>query len=180
MFKLRKKLKRFRSDEGGYSTAEFVIVATTFLTAFFWIFETGLIMTKQMMLERAIDMTVRDLRLYTVPPTKLPSENIYQWAKRKTCENALVFKDCEANLHLEMDTFNPATGYAKNYKCVDRAENDLNPLGVFTPNQRSEIMYIRACVRVDPMMPNGIALFPGVNDEGIPLVADTAFMNEPE
>ncbi|WGI21815.1 pilus assembly protein [Amylibacter sp. IMCC11727] len=180
MLKLRKKLKSFRSDEGGYSTAEFVIVATTFLTGFFWIFETGLIMTKQMMLERAIDMTVRDLRLYSIPPTQLETETTYQWAKRQTCENALVFKDCEENLHLEMDTFDPASGYAKNYKCVDREENDLNPLGAFTPNQRSEIMYIRACIRVDPMMPNGIALFPGVNEEGIPLVADTAFMNEPE
>lgn len=180
MLKLRTHLKGFRSDEGGYSTAEFVIVATTFLTAFFWIFETGLVMTKQMMLERSLDMTVRDLRLYSIPPTKLESETIYEWAKRKTCENALVFKDCEANLALEMDVFDPASGYAKNYKCVDREENDLNPLGAFTPNQRSEVMYIRACIRIDPMMPNGIALFPGVNDDGIPLVADTAFMNEPE
>ena len=180
MLNLLRKMKGFREDERGYSSVEFVIVATTFLTGFFWIFETGLIMTKQMMLERAIDMTVRDLRLYSTPPTKLESETIYQWAKRATCENALVFKDCEENLHLEMDSFDPSAGYAKNYKCVDRAQNDLNPLGVFTPNQRSEIMYMRACIRVDPMMPNGIALFPGVNNEGVPLVADTAFMNEPE
>lgn len=180
MLNLRPKLNRFCSDENGYSTAEFVIVATTFLTAFFWTFETGLIMTKQMMLERSLDMTVRDFRLHSVPPSKLASETMYEWAKRKTCENALVFKDCEANLHLEMDAFDPATGYAKDYKCVDREENDLNPLGAFAPNQRSEVMYIRACIRIDPMMPNGIALFPGVNDEGIPLVADTAFVNEPD
>ena len=180
MLKLIKKLRSFRSDERGYSSVEFVIVATTFLTGFFWIFETGLIMTKQMMLERAIDMTVRDLRLYSSPPTKLSAETIYEWAKRQTCENALVFADCEENLHLEMDTFDPASGYAKTYKCVDRSVPDLTPLGVFTPNQRSEIMYIRACIRIDPMMPNGIAMFPGVDDKGIPLVADTAFMNEPE
>jgi len=180
MLKILKNLRSFRQDEDGYSTAEFVIVATTFLTGFFWVFETGLIMTKQMMLERAIDMTVRDLRLHSSPPGRNAGETIYQWAKRKTCDNALVFKDCEANLHLEMDVFDAATGYAKSYKCVDREKNDLNPLGVFTPNQRSEIMYLRACIRIDPMMPNGIALFPGVNDKGIPLVADTAFMNEPE
>lgn len=180
MLKLLRNFRKFRADERGYSSVEFVIVATTFLTGFFWIFETGLIMTKQMMLERAIDMTVRDLRLYSNPPTQQDGETIYQWAKRTTCENAYVFKDCEENLHLEMDVFDPSSGYAKNFKCVDREANDLNPLGVFTPNQRSEIMYIRACIRVDPMMPNGVALFPGVNDKGVPLVADTAFMNEPE
>lgn len=180
MLKMFKWHRKFRDDEDGYSSVEFVIVATTFLTGFFWIFETGLVMTKQMMLERAIDITVRDLRLYSTPPTQLETETLYQWSKRTICENALLFEECEKNLHLEMAVFDPADGYAKDYKCVDREDEDLNPLGAFEPNQRSEIMYLRACIRVDPLMPNGVALFPGVNDEGIPLVADTAFMNEPE
>ena len=173
MLRLLKKLRRFRADECGYSSAEFTIVATTFLTGFFWVFETGLIMTKQMMLERALDITVRDLRLATSPTYT------HDYIKSEICDLALVLKDCSTNLYLEMDTFEPSSGYSKTYKCYDK-ENDVAPVTSWVPGARSEIVYMRACIVIDPMMPTGIALFPGTSSSGVPLVADTAFVNEPE
>ena len=168
-----KKLKSFRADQCGYSTAEFTIVATTFLTGFFWIFETGLIMTKQMMLERALDITVRDLRLSANPLYT------HEYIKNKICNLAIVFNDCNTNLLLEMDVVDLSTGYSKTYKCFDK-KNDFTPVTAWKPGDRQEIIYVRACIIVDPLMPNGIALFPGTSDAGIPLVADTAFSSEPE
>ncbi|WP_069298314.1 TadE/TadG family type IV pilus assembly protein [Neptunicoccus sediminis] len=173
MFKFINKLRGFRDDERGSSTAEFVIVATTFLTGFFWVFETGLIMTKQMMLERALDITVRELRLFASPLYT------HDFIKEEICDKALVFNDCSDTLFLEMDRFNPSVGYAKNYKCYDK-ENDIAPVTTWSPGSRNEIVYIRACIIIDPLMPNGIALFPGTSETGIPLVADTAFVNEPD
>lgn len=173
MFKLFKKIGRFRDDERGSSTVEFVIVATTFLTGFFWVFETGLIMTKQMMLERALDITVRDLRLYDSPLYT------HDYIKAEICELALVFNNCNKTLFLEMEKFDPSVGYAKNYKCYDK-ENDIAPVTTWTPGKRNEIVYLRACIIIDPLMPNGIAMFPGASSAGISLVANTAFVNEPE
>ena len=168
-----KKFRRFRRDEGGYSSAEFVIVATTFLTGFFWIFETGLIMTKQMMLERAVDMTVRQMRLASSPVFT------HDKIRDDICELAMIIDNCKQDLLLEMDVVDLDVGFTKDVKCRNK-EHDVTPVTVWTPGLRSEIVYMRACAIIDPMMPNGIALFPGVTAAGIPLFADTAFVNEPE
>jgi hypothetical protein len=162
----------FRADERGYSTAEFVIVATTFLTAFFWVFETGYIMTKQMMLERALDIAVRDLRLKANPLYT------HDYIRDKICDLALVFKDCSANLLLDMDVVDLNIGYSKTFSCYDK-KNDILPVTSWVPGQRQEIIYVRACIIVDPLMPHGLALFKGASETGVPLIADTAFVNEP-
>lgn len=168
-----KRLRRFRRNEDGYSSVELVICATTFMTGFFWVFETGLIMTKQMMLDRAVDIVVRDLRLYNSPTFT------HAYIKSRVCEISAVFKDCEQNLNIELDTYDQAAGYTKQFSCYDKRQ-DLSPVTAWNPGQRSEIIYLRACIIIDPMMPNGVALFPNVQETGIPLVSDTAFMNEPE
>ena len=173
MLNFMRKIRRFRRDEGGYSSAEFVVVATSFLTGFFWVFETGLIMTKQMMLERAVDITVRELRLYNNPLYT------HDYIKQQICDIALVFKDCETRLLLAMEPVDLATGYTKEFSCYDK-KNDVTPVTTWNPGLRQEIVYMRACIIVDPLMPHGIALFPNVSDQGVPLVADTAFANEPE
>lgn len=171
--KFFRNLRSFRADERGYSTAEFTIVATTFLTGFFWVFETGLIMTKQMMLERALDITVRELRLASSPTFT------HDYIKTKICSLALVFRECDTNMLLEMETFEPSSGFTQDYKCYDK-ENEITPVTNWQPGLRSEIVYMRACIIIDPMMPNGIALFPGSSAAGVPLIASTAFVNEPE
>lgn len=168
-----RKLRRFGRDDRGYSTVEFVICATTFLSGFFWVFETGLIMTKQMMLERAVDIVVRDLRLYNNPLYT------HDHIKKEICRLALIFEDCETRLLLELDTYDQAAGYTKEFSCYDK-KNDLSPVTTWRPGLRQEIVYMRACIIIDPMMPNGLALFPDVQETGVPLVADTAFMNEPD
>lgn len=168
-----KKWRRFRRDEGGYSSVELVVCATTFLTGFFWVFETGLIMTKQMMLERSLDIVVRDLRLYDSPTFT------HDYMKERICDLSLILNDCETNLVLELDVYDQAAGYTKEFSCYDK-EEEITPVTTWEPGLRQEIIYMRACIIIDPMMPNGVALFPNVQATGIPLVADTAFVNEPE
>ncbi|MCP5071792.1 MAG: hypothetical protein GY947_00670 [Rhodobacteraceae bacterium] len=165
------KILRFGRDERGYSSVEFVIVATTFLTGFFWVFETGLIMTKKMMLERAMDMTVREMRLGTLTETAEIKDRI--------CDLALVFKDCDDTLLLQSAIFDPDIGFDQTAVCIDREDPDAE-VGT-DPNYglASETVHLRACVIIDPLMPYGIALFPGASAKGIPLYADAAFANEP-
>lgn len=172
MKNLMKWLRQFRKNEDGYSTVELVICATTFLSGFFWIFESGLIMTKQMMLERSVDIVVRELRLTSSP------HHTHEYIKQQICERAFLLKDCTKQLNVELDTYDQAVGYTKTFSCYDK-EKDIAPVTAWQPGQRSEIVYLRACIIIDPMMPNGIALFPNVQSTGIPLVADTAFVNEP-
>ena len=166
-------LRKFRSDEGGYSTIEFLIVAMTFLSGFFWVFETGFILTKKVMLERALDMTVRELRLFSSPAFT------HDYIKTKICERALLLDDCEDNLLLELVVLDLDAGFSSSVSCVDK-ENDVTPVTTWRPGQRSEIVYMRACIVVFPMLNGGMAMFKDSATSGIPLFADTAFVNEPE
>ena len=165
-------LRRFRSDEGGYSTVEFVIVASTFLTGFFWIFETGLVLTKKIMLERAVDITVRELRLYSSP------DHTHDYIKDKICEYALVLDDCSTNLLLELEVLDLNTGFSNSIACVDK-EEDITPVTTWEVGQENEVIYMRACIIIYPILPTGLSMFLGTETSGLPLYSDTAFVNEP-
>lgn len=166
------RLRRKTRSESGASTVEFTICATVFLTGFFWVFESGLIMTKKMMLERALDMTIRDLRLATSP------DYTHDYLKAQICSHTSVFKNCEDNLLLELTPVNLDAGFTRTASCIDR-ENEVTPVTTWNQGEANEVVYVRACILVDPMMPEGIALFPGVTESGIPLFADSAYVNEP-
>ena len=64
--------------------------------------------------------------------------------------------------------------------CIDRTE-EVEPVINFNPGARSEIMFVRACVIVDPIFPGtGIgALLPVDRRGGYAIVTQRAFMNEP-
>jgi hypothetical protein len=172
MTNLLQLMRRFRKDEGGSSTVEFIIVAATFLTGFFWVFESGLILTKKVMLERALDMTVRELRLHSSPLFT------HDYIKTRICQEALLLDDCENNLLLELEVLDLSAGFSSSFSCVDK-ENDITPVTTWQPGQRNEIVYMRACVVVFPILTGAMSLFKDGATKGVPLVADTAFVNEP-
>jgi len=172
MFELLKRIRSFRHNEDGYLTIEFLIVASTFMTGFFWVFETGLIMTKQMMLDRAVDITVRELRLTT--------NDLYthDYIRDKICANASVFPNCADKLLLELVRVDLSVGFTPAARCIDRSV-DVIPVTEWSPGQENEVIYMRACMMVDTILPESVALFKGVTATGVPLVSDTAFVNEP-
>ncbi len=173
MTNLLQRLRLFRKNEEGYSSLEFVLVASTFLTGFFWIFEMGLLLTKEIMLERAVDMTVRELRLFSSPLFT------HDYIKQKICDRALLLDDCDSSLLLELEVLDLNVGFTTPIACVDK-ENDITPVTTWEPGQRNEIVYMRACVVVFPMLSQAFAMFDDTAVTGIELFADTAFVNEPE
>ncbi|HUS55891.1 MAG TPA: pilus assembly protein, partial [Thermohalobaculum sp.] len=64
--------------------------------------------------------------------------------------------------------------------CIDRTETIL-PTMAFSPGGRDRIMFVRACMIIDPIFP-GLGITLGLTKDssgGFQLVAYTAFMNEP-
>jgi len=163
---------RFGKDDRGSSTVEFIIVASTFLTGFFWVFDAGLMMTKKVMLERALDITVRELRLHSSPAYT------NDYIKEKICDRALLLNDCSHSLLLELEVVDLDAGVTSPVACIDK-EHDITPVTTWEPGQRNEVIYMRACVVVFPMLTGAMSLFKNSEVTGVPLVADTAFVNEP-
>lgn len=173
---LARGLGRLRRRQNGNATIEFVILFPVFMTLFVSSFELGILMTRQVMLERAVDLTVRDLRLGKWPTITADI------LKTSICEDAEIIPDCDNVLMLEMlpvqkpawNLPNPAA------TCVDRSAA-VQPVVTFQDGPENEMMMIRACVMIDPFFPGtGLALKMQENvGDGFALVSTSAFVYEP-
>ena len=176
---LYSKLRSFRQDSSGSAAVEFVLIAPIYFALMFSTFEAGWIMTKSMMLERGVDLTMRDLRLGKyLNPT-------HDQMKTIICGHTAMLKNCEDTMLLELVQINDASDFPTNTQCVERkASGDIIPTVTFDPtrgNREVETMFVRACVRIDPLAPGiGLALHLPKDDKGgVAMVSYGAFVNEP-
>ncbi|MBV1863949.1 MAG: pilus assembly protein [Rhodobacteraceae bacterium] len=179
MIWLAEKMRRLRSfarDEQGTSTVEFLIISPVLLASFFWMFEIGYVMIQQMMLDRALDMTVREMRLSD-------SESFTQnYITSAVCDKALIFADCNESLVLELTPIATAADIPNSsISCVNRADS-VTPVTSFDTGSRGEVVFLRACMVVDPLLANTTIGIDFTTDEsgGLMLHAKSAFLNEPE
>ena len=171
----RRALWRRAAREDGAATVEFVILFPVFIALFLSAFELGLYMTRQVMLDRSTDLTVRALRLgqFENPTQELLRFNI--------CRRAAVVPNCENRLLIEMTQI-PTTTWTtlpSAATCVDR-EEDIEPVVKFNGGQPNDMMLIRVCALLEPVFPTTrLALeMPSYNDF-YALVSTSAFVNEP-
>jgi hypothetical protein len=175
---VRTRLAGFRRRDDGVASVEFVLMLPLFLTIFMASFESGLLMTRNIMLERALDLTVRELRLGSfVNPS-------HDTIKDAVCGRTVLFEDCGKIMRLELTKVNTATWNlpATDTPCADRDEpiQLLDPLDTGAEN---EMMLIRACAVFDPIFPMaglGLRLKKDSLGGGYAIIARSAFVNEPE
>jgi hypothetical protein len=169
---------RFGRDEGGATSIEFVILFPLFIGIFFAAFESGFMMLRNVMLERSVDLAVRDLRLGTpTPPT-------FDELKQTICERTHFIDDCLDVVQVElrpvdMTTWGPLDGPPR---CID-VESTIDPFDQteYSVGSNNELMLVRVCALFQPMFPTtGLGLGMRYDGEGnYALVATSAFVNEP-
>ena len=175
----RIKTSRWRNlwqDRTGASAVEFAMVAPLFFAIVFSCFEAGWIMVQQTMLDRAVDLVVREIR---IAPDGLTFDQ--STIRNKICKETIVIQNCENTLLVEMIPINkPGDFPSDSARCVNRKTN-INPVFRYTPGARSQVVFMRSCVIVDLLTPlMGLALaLPKDSSGGFALVSSTAFMNEP-
>ena len=166
----------FRADERGAASIEFVIVFPFLVFFLFALGEIGTLMARQVMLERGVDLAVRDIRLGR---PGLTAETV----KAKICEEAFLLSSCLEVLRLQLtpldeDGLNFPNGPVQ---CIDRAL-EIQPPDEFDPGSNEEIVVMRACLLADPIFPGAatVAMLPRYDATGAyAIVVTTAFMNEP-
>ncbi len=176
---IRRLLSRFLRDEcGGVSTIEFVILFPAFVAVFTCAYETGVIMVRDAMLERAVDIAVRDLRLGTTEP---PSFDEF---KEKICASSFSLKDCAQVIQVELEPVDRATwtGLTGEVKCIDRTR-DIDPIDEtrYAVGSENDMMLVRVCALYKPFFsPGPFAMkLPRDSTGHYALVATSAFVNEP-
>ncbi|MFN4170676.1 MAG: TadE/TadG family type IV pilus assembly protein [Pseudorhodobacter sp.] len=170
---LRRRLWR---DQKGVASLEFVLMVPLVLIIFMSAFEAGLLMTRYIMLERSLDMTMRNLRLGQYPN---PTPDLI---KQEVCSRSVVLGNCTANIRIELQPVSTASWNFPTGRtgCVNR-EEPIQPPTTFNPGQAHQIMLVRVCIAQDTMFPTtglglGLAKDPG---GAYGLVATSAFVNEP-
>jgi hypothetical protein len=169
------KMRSFIDDQAGNATIEFVMVFPVLMFFVMMVFETGFIATRSVLLERGLDVATRDLRLGTDPAID------HDKLRDRVCDSSGILINCKRDLILEVVELDLASAYPQNQaNCIDRTEK-IDPTIAFTPGARNRIMFVRACMIIDPIFPGlGITLgLPRDSSGGFQLVAYTAFMNEP-
>lgn len=173
---IRQFAGRFTRSEKGNATIEFVITFPAMLFFLLSGVELGMVSLHHAMLERAVDMTVRDIRLGT--GTAPQHDDI----KDLICTRAGFIDNCSANLRLEMiqaDPFN-WTGPPSAPDCTDQSEEVL-PVRSFVNGQSNELMILRACAKISPVFPT-VGLGANLHKDGAgmySLFAVAAFVQEP-
>jgi len=171
------RFKQFLKDDTATASVEFVMIAPLYLASVFSVFEAGWLMTKNMMLERGLDQTVRDIRLGKAGLTQ------HAEFVSAICDYARILRDCEDNMILEVTPINNSTDIPSGAAdCRDRSTPPPPPgTHKFNLGNRTDVMYVRACVIVDPLLPGlGLGLHLPKNDRGdFEMIAYSAFVNEP-
>lgn len=153
------------------------MIAPLYLAAVFSVFESGWLMTKNMMLERGLDQTIREIRLGN---SGLTQHNDF---KEQVCRFARILNDCMDTMLIEVTPLTTAADIpAGAAVCRDRATPPPDPATLnFNVGMGGDTMYVRACVIVDPIFPGlGLGLqLPKDGTGGFQMIAYSAFVNEP-
>lgn len=171
-----RKIRRFRSEEAGTATVEFVILFPFFVTLFCSSFELGMMTFRHSMLERGLDMAVRDVRLTT--GANYDHDDI----KDRICGYAGFLPDCDDKLHLEMTPIDMRNYAAPRTeaRCTDIALA-TNPRREFENGLQNEMMMLRACYIFKPVFPlTGLGRhLDWDGDNNAWMTATSAFVQEP-
>lgn len=167
--------RRFRRDRSGSAALEFAIVLPLLLALVFSIFEAGWMMTRTMLLDRALDITIRSVRTGKDAPRNQME------MKRAVCGHMIIVPDCEASMLIEMRGVASASDFPTSAaSCVDRGET-IQPSVGFGTGGGGSLILVRACLVTDPLAPFiglGLAM-PKDSKGGYSIVSISAFMNEP-
>lgn len=173
----RRAARCFLRRESGSATLEFVLVLPLVLTLLLSAIDFGVVMLRQVFLDRAVDIAARDVRL-----GRVSSSGIADFRAR-VCANTFLLPNCEQNLTVELRPVDTTTfaGLAGPTQCVDR-DQEINPVLDFNPARtRQELMMIRVCAIADPFLRvTGMVLgMPTDASGGYAVVSRSSFTNEP-
>jgi hypothetical protein len=169
-------LRRLIRDEGGSASVEFVLIFPVYLSFMLMSIELGFVTMRHTLLERGLDMAVREVRLGTGTAPQ------HDEIKDLVCDNAVMVLNCKDKLRLEM---RPANIFAlqtldTTADCTDKAE-PAKPVRAFTPGVANQLMLMRACYKYEPFFPKeflGSALEKDGSGEAS-IISMTAFVQEP-
>lgn len=178
-----KQLPDFLKDDSGEAAIEFLLIFPILFLIFTASFESSMYMARYAMFDRAVDRTVRQLRLGTLAnPT-------HQNLKKTICESGMLIQSvqtCIDSMRIWMQPVNTGTFamVAPPRSCVDRSQpiiTDEPPGDEYSLGTDNDIMLMQICLKEDPMFPTTAVSvkMPVEADGSYVMLVTTTFVNEP-
>lgn len=164
--------------ESGAATVEFVVIFPAMFLFIANTVETSTVLTRGAMLDRSLDMAVRELRLGTDAPPD------FEAFRALICEGTAFLPDCMDALQVELRPYTASAleEMREEVRCLDRSE-DIDPLNEtnYVPGAANEIMLVRACASLAPTFPKaGLgAAMPKDKNGDYSISAVSAYVQEP-
>ncbi len=140
--------RRFLRSESGSSTLEFVLVFPAVMYLMIMAFEMGVMQIRYVLLERAVDVTVRQVQIGRI------TDPTHVQLKEEICSRYGIMKNCLADLQVEMiieDLYNWSGGLTGEVKCIDR-EEEVQPATRYSLGDNNELMILQVCALYDPIL----------------------------
>ncbi|MGR3504024.1 TadE/TadG family type IV pilus assembly protein [Pseudaestuariivita sp.] len=174
---MRHHLRRLWQREDASITVEFALWFPVFMALLLASVELGVITVRNTLLERSLDLVVRDIRLGTGTAPQ------HDEIKTQICDNMALAPNCAENLRLEMvrRDLRGWIAVSANADCTDQSE-EVSPVRSFTHGFENQLMVLRACLKFEPIFPTtafGAALAKDANGD-VGLIATSAFVQEPQ
>lgn len=166
---LRRRLYRFVRDRRAAASVEFVFAFPVLFVMFVVILELCFLMARNTLLQQALEVTMRQVRLGTIVNPSVTE------LERQLCERMITVSDCQSSMVLEFTRVNTTTFAMPGPQapCARRSEETLAARAgeTYDTGAENELMVVRACLVVDTITP--------VMEDAFELFARTAFVNEP-
>ncbi|MFE3837519.1 TadE/TadG family type IV pilus assembly protein [Pseudogemmobacter sonorensis] len=176
---LRHRAQRLWRREDGTATIEFVFCVPVVLTLFMASMESGYYMIRHVMMDRGLDLVIRDYRL-----GRLQSVS-HDDLRKLVCEATPVILNCESAMRVWIQPIN-TTSWARpgtNAFCGDRNGTLTAPsTGSVQHGASNQIMFVRICMIQKPLFPTtglGLQLRADSVSGGYQLAVTTVVVNEP-
>lgn len=180
-------LRHFIRDERATSTIEFLIMFPVILTLFVAVFETGVILSRQVLMERSLEEAARLLRLsreIVDPVTGQTRRPDADDIKTAICDNTRAIQNCDSVLVVELTVIDRTTYAmpANDVACVRRDDPSIVAFNPFDQGAGNQLVLMRACAVIDRMLPfSGFGLNLARDDSGgLHMVAASVYVNEPD
>lgn len=174
---LGRALRAHCLSEKGAATVEFVIVFPFFVGVFLGGYEVAMMNMRAVMVERATDLVVREIRLGG--GVQVDHDRV----RGAICANTVMIPDCLNVVKIELTSLDSASPVVLDSPdCEDRGDPAISAPRNFSNGQQNELMLIRVCAVVEPMIPTyGVGRTIPKDDTGaFNIVASSAFVIEPQ
>ena len=173
---LGRALRAHGLSEKGAATVEVTIVFPFFVGVFLGGYEVSMMNMRAVMVERATDLVVREIRLGGGVQVD------HDLVRNAICANTVMIPDCLNVVKIELTSLDADTPVLLDEPdCEDRGEPGLSDPQNFSNGGQNELMLIRVCAVVEPMIPTfGVGRTIPKDDTGaFWILASSAFVIEP-